>query len=479
MADPTPPSDIPDPASPTPASPSPKSGLAAGPKRIRSMPDRPASARPTGSIRSVPEPTRGSGQMSGTYVETLSKEKSWGRGLAILWGLFLWMIVFEALNAACYLLAGRVGWPLPVDVARIAIVCTAFIALWSGLPWLRHVMVLVYALAGAWLLVDCTLSYRAYPQLMATGSANWAVYSTIESFPKIVVGLTCLTIAAYVLFSDDVREFIIHRRRQGRMGTALLSAIVVYGLMLLIFVAPLFYGKWMQAQYADVQRYGEETLRTAAEHWEVTAFDAKLDSAYAKNTFTKADRATTLGNFKALGPVKSIDPAPVVVRTPMPQYPLQDKYPIPQGVDSQVDSTRKGFELTAKYGPVDVNFEHGHGRFGFDLARPLSGQWRIMKLNVETVQYDARPKPAATPAPDASPAVDPSASPGASPAVVPPASPGASPAVAPSPVSSPAASLTPSAASPAASVAPVASPLASAAPVPAASPVAPAASPTP
>lgn len=423
------------------------------------MPDRPASARPAGAIRSVPEQARGGAKMSGTYVDTLSKEKSWGRGLAILWGLFLVVMALDVRNATCYCLAGKVGWPLPVDVARIGLFCTAFIALWSGLALTRYLLVVVSFLAGIWLWTDCTLSYRAYPQLMATGSANWAVYSTGESLPKVAVGLFCLVIAGYALFSDDLREFIAHRRVRGRIWSALLSAIVVYGLMLAVFAVPLSYGKWMQDQYADVQRFGDETLRTAAETWEPTVLDAKLDPGYAK-TFSKPDRVTTFGNFKALGRVKSIEPAPMVLRPPMPQYPLQDKYPIPKGIDSQADAAQRGFELTAKYGPVNVDFEHGHGRFGFDLARPLSGSWRIMKLNVETVQYDARPKPSPSPAsPDATPAT-----------TDPAASPAASPALSPLPVSSPAASVPP-AVLPAASLAPAMTPTASAAP-PSAAPTA-------
>lgn len=474
MADPTPPSDIPDPASPTPVSPAPQSGpgSAAGPKRIRSMPDRPASARPTGSIRSVPEPARGAARMSGSYVDTLSKEKSWGRGIAILWGLFLATLLMEMLNAACYVLAGKAGWPLAVDVARIALVCTFFLALWSGLGWVRYVLALVDFLAGAWLLTDCTLSYRAYPKLMATGAADWAVYSTGESFPKIVVALLCLVTAGYVLFSDDVREFMAHRRTRGRIWSALLVTVISYGGMLLIFSAPLFYGKWMQDQYADAQRFGDETLRAAAAHWDPAALDAKLDSAYAK-TFTKADRTATFGNFKALGQLKKIDPAPVVARTPMPQYPLQDKYPIPQGINSQPDAVRRGFEIIAKYTTAGADFEHGHGKFGFELARSLSGPWRITKLNVETVQYDQPPKPAPTPTPDVTPApTDSTGSPVASPALVPLPSPAPSPVLAPPPAPSPASS-------PAASVAPSSSPVASAAPSPAAAPVTPTASPTP
>ena len=470
MADPTPPSDIPDPASPTPAAPAP------GPKRIRSVPDRPASARPSGSIRSVPESARGDARMSNTYAASaLGNERSWGRGLAILWALFLATLLMEMLNAACYLLAGKVGWPLPIDVARIALVCTFFIALWSGLGWLRYLLAAIDFLAGAWLLTDCILSYRAYPKFAAIGQADWTIYSSGESFPKIAVALLCLVTAAYLLLSYDVREFLAHRRARGRIWSALLVTVVAYGGMLLIFAAPLFYGEWMQAQRADAQSFGDATLRAAAENWDATALDDKLDAAYAK-TFTKADRATTFGNFKALGPLKNIDPAPVVARPAMPQYPLQDKVPIPQGIDSQPDATRRGFTLTAKYAPTSVDFEHGHGKFGFDLTRDLFGPWRITKLNVESVQYDHPPKPATPPSPDASPApADPNAVP-----APPAASPGpttstmATDAAAPSPAVTPASSPTT-----AAPVPPTPPPSASVARPPAASPANPAATPVP
>ncbi len=419
MADPTPPSDIPDPASPTPVSPSPLSGAAAGSKRIRSMPDRPASARPTGSIRSMPEATRGAASSSNAYTATLSGDNSWSLGLAILWGLFLVVMCVDIYNAACYCLAGKFGWPLPVDVVRVGLFCTAFIALWSGLGVTRYFLALVSFAAGIWLWIDCTLSYRAYPQLMATGSANWTVYSHAESIPKVLVGLFCLVLAAYVFFSYDVREFLAHRRRRGRIWSALLSAIVVYGLMLAVFAVPLFYGKWMQDQYADAQRFGDETLRTMAEHWAPTSLDAKLDSGYAKTGLTKADRVTTFANFKALGALKTISPLPVVPRAPMPQYPLQDKYPIPQGITSQADAGLKEFEVTAKYATESVDFEHGHAKFGFDLVRALFGPWRIAKLNVENVQYDQPPKPAPTPVPEGTPVPAGSATPLSSPAATP------------------------------------------------------------
>ena len=423
MADPTPPSDLPDPASATPASPA--------PKRIRSMPDRPGGVRPAGAVRSVPVPER-----RGTaYTTGLGNERSWGRGLAILWALFLAALLLEALNATYYVLAGKNGWPLPIEAGRLALVCTFFISLWAGLGWLRYLLATVDVLSAAWLLTDSILSYKAAPKFRGGGGADWTIYSSIESFPKVALGLLYLSTAAYLLFSHDVQEFMIHRRARGRVWSALLVTVVAYGSMLLIFAAQPIYGRWMQGQSADAGRFGEEELRKAAEHWDPTSLDGDLDSAYAKS-FTKADRASTFGSFKSLGPLKNANTAPAVARAPMPQYPLQDKVPIPQGINSEANKAGTGFEVTANYTTAGAEFEHGKAKFGFDLVRDLFGPWRVTKLNVENVQYDRPPAPAPTPAADAPPAQATGTVPAPSPALVP--SPSVTPAttVAPSPMAS-------------------------------------------
>ena len=443
MADPTPPSDIPDPASPTPASPAP----AAGPKRIRSMPDRPASIRNSSasSVRSVPTQERAG---TNAYVTGLATEKSWGRGVAILLAIFFASLILELVNATGFVLSGKPGWPVPIEAGRLALLCTFFISLWAGLAWLRYLLATVSFLSGAWLLTDWVLSYRATPKFKATGEADWTIYSQLESMPKVALGLLYLGLAGYVLFSEDIREFIAHRRVRGRIFSALLVTVAVYGIMLLVFAAQPFYGHWMQNQRADAQRFGDDTLHVISANWDPETIFSRLDAAYAKS-FTKADRETTFNSFKALGSVKNITPAPVVARPPMPQFPLQDKVPIPQGVDSHPDVYGNGFEVTAKYAPDLVEFEHGKAKFGFDLVRSVSGPWRITKLNVDNVQYDRPPKPAATPAPDATPAAPDAAAP--SPAPVPTAAPAAtastlpSDATAPSPAPTPAAPAAPTA----------------------------------
>ena len=288
MADLTPPSDIPDPASPTPASPAPTPSP--GPKRIRSMPDRPGSGRPAGTVRSVPTPER----RDNAYAPALSKETSWGWGLTILAGSFLLLLSLEALNAAYHVLAGKPGWPVPIEAARLALVCTFFISLLSGQGWLRYVLATVEVLSAAWLLTDSTLAYRAYPNFMSSGQADWTIYSSIEYFPKVALGLIYLVSAGYVLFSDNVREFLKHRRTNGRIGSALLVTVAVYAAMLLIFAAQPIYGQWMQGQSADAQRFGEEELRKAAAQWDPTALADSLDPAYAK-AFTKAGAGTHRG----------------------------------------------------------------------------------------------------------------------------------------------------------------------------------------
>ena len=430
MPDPTPPSDIPDPASPTPASPAPTSGPgpAAGAKRIRSMPDRPATLRPTGTIRSLPSQER----TQSSYVTGVENERSWGRGLAILWALFLATLLLELLNAVFFVLAGKAGWPVPIEAGRLALVCTFFISLWTGWGWLRYLLATVDFLSGAWLLTDFVLSYRATPKFKAIGEADWTIYSSIETFPKIALGLLYLATAAYVLFSDDVREFVAHRRARGRVGSSLLAAIVSYGGMLLIFAAQPFYAHWMLGQRADAQRFGDETLRAMAEHWDPTALDALLDPPYAK-TFTKADRVSTFTPFKSLGTLKSITPGPVVARTPMPQYPLQDKVPIPQDIHSEADAAGTGFEVTATYATTSVEFEHGRAPFGFDLVRDLFGLWRITKLNVASVQYDQPPRPAPTPGSTETPAPTGTAAPSSSPTIAPPPAATVTPAASPVP----------------------------------------------
>ena len=355
--------------------------------------------RPTGSIRSVPTQERTG---SNAYVTGLANEKSWGRGLAILSALFLATLFLELFNAAGFVLAGKLGWPVPIELARLALVCTFFISLWAGLGWLRYLLATVDFLSGAWLLTDWVLSYRATPKFKATGEADWTIYSQLESFPKIALGLLYLSMAGYVLFSDDIREFIAHRRARGRVWPALCVAAGVYGTLILIFAAQPIYGRWMQGQRADAQRFGDETLRVISANWDPDSIFSRLDAAYAKS-FTKADREATFASFKTLGPVKNITPAPAVARPPMPQYPLQDKVPIPQGIDSHADVYGNGFEVTAKYAPDSVEFEHGKARFGFDLVRSVSGPWRITKLNVDNVQYDHPPTPVVPPASPAAP----------------------------------------------------------------------------
>ncbi len=469
MADPTPPSDIPDPASPTPVSPAPRTVPAAttGPKRIRSMPDRPAGTRPAGTIRSVPTTTSASARPPGTYAASFGNEKSWARGLGILWTLFLLTMLLEGLNAAFYLLAGKISWPpmshvmigsmdqiLPVETARLVLVCTLFIGLWVGWGWLRYVLATIDFLSGLWLVVGMIASYHAAPKFKATGIADVPVYTSIESMPKIALGILYLLTAAYVILSHDVLEFVAHRRTNGRVWSAILVTIISYGCMVLILGAQPFYNLWLNTQRPAAMAFGEDTLRTISQSWAGDSIDSRLDPEFAKS-FTPNDRKATFAGFKPLGPLQSANTAPPLVVTTVQPNPLQNIVPAPADLATQVTPDGYSFQVNARYNTTGATFEHGNVRFGFDLVRDLVGAWRIRGLDARDVKidYPHPPAPPATPAPDGVPGTTaPSPTPTATASTLP------TDAAAPAPSPTPA-PTTPVAPPPAASATPAASPV--------------------
>ena len=408
----------------------------------------------------MPEPTRTAARPAGPYANTLGTEKSWKRGLAILWTLIVLTLLLEGLNAAGYVLAGRAGWPLPIEAGRIALVCTFFVSLWAGFGWLRYVLALVDLGSCVWLSFILVHSYKEAPKFWATKESEWTVYSSFETGVKIALAVLYLVTCLYVLFSDDVREFSLHRRAGGRIWSALLVTVFSYGCMVLIFAAQPIYATWMQGQRAEMQRFGDGLLQTMASRWDPATFGPVIDSEYAK-TLTKEGRAATFANFRDLGPLKSANSAPMKPQPPMPQYPLQDKVALPDDLKTEPGLNGAGFVMNGTYKTTGATFEHGSVQFSFDLTRDLSGPWRLTKFNADNVQID-RPHP---PAPDATP-VAPGTAPSASPGIVP----SPAPAVSATPSSAPTGAVAPSS--------PIASPAATVAPTPAATP-APAASPAP
>ncbi len=381
----------------------------------------------------MPDNARASARPPGTYAASFGNEKSWSRGLAILWALFLLTMFLEMVNAAFYLLAGKISWPplshllagstdlgvLPIETGRLVLVCTLFIGLWVGWGWLRYLLATVDFLSGAWLVVRMIASYHAAPKFKATGIADMPVYSSIESMPKIALGILYLGTAAYIVFSHDVLEFIAHRRARGRAWSAILVTVVSYGCLVLILGAQPFYNLWLRSQRPGAVAFGEDTLRTVSQSWAGDSMDSRLDPEFAKK-FNPNDRKATFDGFKALGQLQNANPAPPLVVTTVQPNPLQNIVPAPADLFTRVTPDGYSFQLTGRYNTTGATFEHGHVQFGFDLVRDLFGPWQISGFDAQNVSIE-RPKPPTppVPAPDALPGTPGAATP--SPAVATPA----------------------------------------------------------
>ena len=245
MADPTPPSDVPAPSSPNPGGLRPDAPAC---KRIRSLPDRPGGPKPTATVRSLP--TVGGSRPAGGYTGSLGKERSWQRGIGLVWTAFLVAMVLEALRAVFYLMAGKIGWPpvnylllshgpvLPVDLIRLVLVCTFFVGLWVGQGWLRYVFGLVSLLSSVWVFSEVFASYHAFGKYKATGETAVPILSHYENMPMVALAVLYLVLAAYVFFSTDLQEFTVHRRTNGRIWALGLATVVAFGCLVAILLVP-------------------------------------------------------------------------------------------------------------------------------------------------------------------------------------------------------------------------------------------------
>ena len=480
MADPTPPSDLPDPASPNPeaakpgATPAgkrirslPERQMSSSAANVRSMPDRPGGPKPSAAVRSVPT---AEGRTTSAYTSvTLGKERSWTRGIAFVWGLFLVAMALEALTAAFYVMAGKVGWPplsylflshgpvLPVDLIRLALLCTFFVGLWVGQHWLRYAFALVSLLSSVWVFACVFASYHAAAKFKATGQTDVPVLSQMELLPTIALAILYLVLAAYLFFSIDLREFTVHRRTNGRVWALGLATVVSFGCLAAILIEPQpLYNNWLQKQRASAVAFGEDTLKKMSDEWSPTSIDDRIDPGFATG-FTPAARQTTFANFKDLGRLRDAHTAPAPILPPPAPDPLH-KVPAatpnaPLAIDHNPDGSVS--QMHARYDTTGATFEHGSVRFILDLVRDPSGPWRIGKLDATDVNIE-RPKratppptaPAASPAPDGTPL---SPSPAATASTI------TTDAAAPTPAATPAAA-TPAVATPAVPATPAASP---------------------
>ena len=412
MADPTPPPGLPDPTPPAA-------------KRIRSLPDRPGSLRPGATVRSVPTVAGATARPAGTYAVSFGQDRSWSRGLGILWALFVAAMTLEAINAAFYLLSGKISWPpvsqlavgsgtvvLPMEALRLVVVSTCFVGLWVGWSWLRYVLATVDFFSGLWLLVSMIASSQSAPKFRSLGVTEVPVYSQIEAMPKIVLGLLYLGTAAYVMFSVDLLAFTEHRRAHGRVWSAMLVTVFAYACTALVLGAQPIYNAWLQTRRAGAVSFGEDTLRTMADSWSPTCIDDRIDPGFA-GSFTPSGRQSTFANFKDLGRLRDAHTAPPLYITSVRSDPLQNIVPAPSDIATGVAQDGMGFQMRARYSTTGATYEHGRVQFGLDLARELFGTWRIVGLDAREVNIE-RPRPSAPPpaAPDASPAATPAPSTG-------------------------------------------------------------------
>lgn len=429
MADPTPPSDVPAPSSPNPGGLRPD--VPAG-KRIRSLPDRqvnssannvrstpdrPGGPKPTATVRSLP--TAGGPRPAGGYTGSLGKERSWQRGIGLVWTGFLVAMALEALRAAFYLMAGKVGWPpvnylllshgpvLPVDLIRLVLVCTFFVGLWVGQGWLRYVFGLASLLSSVWVFSEVFGSYHAMGKFKATGETAVPILSSMENLPMIALAILYLVLAAYVFFSTDLQEFTLHRRANGRIWALLLATVVAFGGLAAIIGAPQpYYNKWVQQQRDSAVAFGEDTLRKMSDAWDPTSIDDRIDPGFATG-FTPAARQTTFANFKDLGRLQDAHTAPAAATAAPAPDPLNKVPPAPADAPLAINHNPDGSvgQTHAHYDTTGATFEHGSVRFILDLVRDATGPWRIAKLDAKDVNIQ-RPKRATPPPDTASPAPD-------------------------------------------------------------------------
>ncbi len=379
-------------------------------KRIRSLPDRPGGARPAATVRSVPSLGGATVRPAGTYAASFGEEHSPSRGLGILWTLFVAAMILEAVNAAFYLLAGKVSWPplshlvvgsgtviFPMETLRLAVVSTCFVGLWVGWNWLRYLLATVDFLSGLWLLVSMAASHYSAPRLRSVGAVGVPVYSEIEAMPKIALGLLYLGTAAYVLFSVDLLAFTAHRRAHGRVWSAVLVTFFAYACVALVLGAQPIYNAWLQTRRADAMAFGEDTLRKMSDAWDPTSLDDRIDPVFAQS-FTPDGRKSTFANFKDLGRLRDANAAAPLYVTSVRFDPLQNLVPAPSDVATGVTGDGLSFQVRARYNTTGATFEHGRVQFGLDLARELFGPWRVVGLDAQQVNIERPRPPAAIPA---------------------------------------------------------------------------------
>ena len=357
----TPPPDLPDPASPTPETVRPVTAPTAVPGGKR--------------IRSVPTPGRAA-RLPGTYAANYgSEDMSWRRGVGWLWTLFLLAGAAELLRAAFYMLAGHAGWPLTYEAVRVGLAAAVFVTLWLGWGWSRWLLVVADFLFGAWVIIMVVAGHMAQhsPDAVLSGRLP-AADSTIETLPRLVLGLVCLTTAGYLAFSADVVDFLRHRREEGRGWVVLPVAALAAGYVALVCLAQVPYWFYLGVEGIPANTFGKRVVRVMTARWNPDDLASLGDEDFLK-FWPDATRKNVLGSLAPLGELKDVNKT------------------VTKLVGTTVDATESGFVLAYDCDCERIDFTHGHAHFNLYLTKHPFGAWHLDNFTVSEIKVDPAPAP--------------------------------------------------------------------------------------
>lgn len=367
MSDPAPP------AANLPPDPPPGSG----PRRIRSLPDRPARPRPAGGIRSLPERAPVSARLPGTDAASYGGDMSWRRGTVVLWTLFGLIAAGEAFILAVYLLAGGSHWPTVGDALRLSALGGVFVALWFGWTWTRWVLAVVAFLVGMGRLM---LSFRAdYHGLNAESAQLAQAVGTLFFLGVLLaVGALYLILSAYLVFSADVLAFTRHRREEGRQWVIFPVGLAVGSYWVAMIGAHFVLHRGLESMRPTLALLARKDAETVAANWDPNALPTFLDAG-ALNAWPDAGRQNLMNVLRPLGSYLGPGDEDALVSTRADQI-----------------GTRFFIRGTCH---ETLRCTEGRVTFLFAFARPISGPWRAVDLSVGNIQFYKPPAPAAAPTP--------------------------------------------------------------------------------
>ena len=357
-----------------PAAPAPPTPPGGGPRRIRSLPDRPGKPRPAGGVRSIPDQAPASTRLPGTDAASYGGDVNWRRGVAILWVLFGLIAVGEAFELLVHQATGGSQWSELPTVCRLLIVGSGFLALWFGWSWTRWALAAVaFFVGGATLL----LSFRADYHGLNPDSAAQGFGVLFHLGAIIALGAAYLILAAFLIFSVDLLAFVQHRWESGRGWVAAPVGLLVAGYCAAMGGAPFVLHRELESTRPAMLRLARHDAEVMAAHWDPESIPTFLD-AKALESWPDAGRQNLMNLLRPLGTYLG---------------------PGEEGSGVFFDPTRIGASDCIRGTCQEaVRCTEGRTVFYFALARPLFGPWRVVDFSMRNRQFYNPPKPAANPA---------------------------------------------------------------------------------